>query len=212
MELKGAFGREVILPSIGLLKLQYGIICVLLVIGFILRASLMSKDLWLDEVWSYQTVQSFQSISDIFTRRWHDNSHLLNSLYLHFISPFANEYIYRLVSLVSGLLSCCLMGVVLPTENRWVTVLRVFLAVFCFSLVDYSAEARGYSSAIMFSLLALIAEQKSLSSHRVRYSLSYTAFMCLGFMAHFTFVYVAMGICLHYFVSQYKKRVNFGMQ
>lgn len=131
-----------------------------------LRFAALQNDLWMDEIWSIAAVQELKSAGEIFTRYLQANNHPLSSLWLYAIAPVRVEWLYRLLSWITGSASLVLGAMIAVRQFRsshpdatssqlraaaW-TAATLFGG--CYLLIVYSSEARGYAPALAFSLLA----------------------------------------------------------
>lgn len=104
--------------------------------------------LWFDEILSLQWARSAKTPWQLLELYRHDNNHPLNSLWLMIVGEGRPPWAYRLLSIVSGILSLFLIhriSLQLSSRFAWVPLL---LAATSFPLVLYASEARGYSPAI----------------------------------------------------------------
>lgn len=129
------------------------LLCV--VLGAALRLQGGYGDLWLDEATSLLAVRSFgsQPLLQVFT--WaHDNNHPLNSLWLYLLRDASAPWMFRLLSLLSGIGSLALVFT-WPLRGGWFEKSSlIFLWSFSYLLCLYDSEARGYAPMIFFGLLA----------------------------------------------------------
>ncbi len=130
-----------------------------------LRFAAALKELWLDEIWAIRIVDPLASALEIWTRVRTDN-HSLYSLYLYFAGPQAPEQLYRLPSLLAGIGSMGLVGLIareqlkrdreqLPdTALPSASLIATLLIGFSYLFVHFDSEARGYALCVCFCLLA----------------------------------------------------------
>ena len=170
----------------------------LCVIALALRAQVATDAFWLDEIWSYYLSKLMQSPWDAFSELRIDNNHLLNTLLMYWTGEQANWSIYRLPALLSGVATVALMApsARLIAARPWLAML---LGAISLPLIQYSAEARGYSSAALFGLLSWYIRYAHL---QVKLSpvwlLAFWTSCILGMLSHLTFIFVlvALGIAL----------------
>ncbi|MEX1117520.1 MAG: hypothetical protein WEB60_01880, partial [Terrimicrobiaceae bacterium] len=77
----------------------------LLSLGLVLLVISARGDLWLDEVLSMQWVRNATTPLDVLTLFRHDNNHPLNTWWLMLMGEGKSSLLYRLFSVVSGILS-----------------------------------------------------------------------------------------------------------
>lgn len=133
-------------------------VCVLAV-AIALRIAAAFQPLWLDEVWSLAFADRMVSPWDIF-RIHHLNNHPLNTLYLWLLGYGRPPVVYRIPSLVSGIVLLLWM-----TRDAWKRSHRegFFVALLIgFSLVilQTAAEARGYSPMLLSAYAAYVCFQR----------------------------------------------------
>jgi hypothetical protein len=150
-------------------------------------------DLWFDEIWSLGFATSASSIWDIFSLR-HDNNHPLNTLYLYLVGDTQQLYLYRLMSIASGVGSLLLAGLIGRRWGRIEGLLCLILFGFSYPLLLYFSEARGYSTAIFFSLLAYytLLLYNGILDWTGR-GVFWTS-ICLGVLGHATFIMPLLGM------------------
>jgi hypothetical protein len=188
------------------------VLAALVTLGAALRLALARGDLWLDELWSLSFARQIQWPWDVVTGIHHDNNHPLNTLALFFTVKIAGAHappiVYRLLSLAAGI---ALIPLVFWTEVRaqdplarqraWIAAT---LSACSFLAVVYSSEARGYSPAALFAVLAFAlvrARDLTISRNRALFALVCT----LGLFSHLTFLFVYAGLAawtLARFVTQ----------
>src|SRR5262245_974209 len=87
--------------------------CALVVGGAtVVRVAGLFTDFWLDEIWSWMLVRQVSSPLAIFTAIPHDNNHWLNSLFIYCLGTRQHWYVYRLLSVVTGIASVGLAGLI----------------------------------------------------------------------------------------------------
>lgn len=163
-----------------------------------LRIRIAGDAFWLDEIWSYYLSQLMQSPWDAFSEIRIDNNHLLNTLSLYLLGEQPNWIVYRLPALFSGVATVALIGVAARELDirPWLAML---LATVSLPLIQYSAEARGYSSAALFALLAWYVWYSRLSRQVTPGWLFVFWLACiLGILSHLTFsiVLTALGLAV----------------
>ena len=130
-----------------------------LMVGMLLLAAVglrligAGNDLWLDETWSVYIATQLRSPLDVFTLH-HEINHPLNTLWLAWLGPGAPAAVYHAFSLVCGSLSVLVAALIGWRRGREAAWISAALIGFSYELIAYSAEARGYSSLVLFSLLS----------------------------------------------------------
>ena len=153
-------------------------------------------DLWLDEIWSVNFARSATQALDLFRIR-HDNSHLLNTLYLYFMRHQTTFLPYRLFAVLSGIGTVILIGHV--TRRDWgtrVSLCSLVLAGTSYPMILYFSEARGYAPAMFFAVLAYATLRHNMISLRYRKLLLFWTASVLGFLSHLTFAIVSVSFLL----------------
>lgn len=150
-------------------------------------------DFWLDEIWTYFSVRSLSGAWEIFDGLHDSNNHYLNSLLFYWIGDRENFVLYRIPALVAGAASVPLAFALARRHGRLEAILAAFLVGFCFTLIYFSSEARGYSLAVFFAL----ATTSLLDRFHERPSAALVAWISvcgiLGFLAHLTFLFFVAG-------------------
>jgi len=126
-----------------------------------LRVAVIDNDLWLDEVWSVQQAASVESPADILVSLHHDNNHHLNTLWLWLCGADAGPIRQRFPSLVAGILSVLLTGLVTLRWGKSAAFVAMLISSASIMFVQYSTEARGYSLALCFCTRRALVSQKA---------------------------------------------------
>ena len=131
------------------------------VIGIVLRVLGAHNDLWFDEVWTLQLLRErAHSFGDVFTNIKHSNNHHLCSLWMWLVGQNASALVYRLPSLLASIGTIMLAGLIGLRQSRLEACIAVILTSWSYLLIHFGTEARGYSLAIFFALLAWYALQQ----------------------------------------------------
>jgi hypothetical protein len=128
----------------------------LILLGAALIIACSTGTLWFDEILSFQWAKSAKNPWQLLELYRHDNNHPLNSLWLMLLGEHRPPWAYRLLSIVSGIVSLILihlLAIRLSPRFAWVPLL---LAATSFPLVLYFSEARGYAPAIACLLGATV--------------------------------------------------------
>jgi len=150
-------------------------------------------DLWLDEIWSLLFVRASRSVTDLFVRFRHDNNHLLNTLFLYYLGERKTLFTYRLFAVFSGICSVFLVGYI--GRRNWgypEALCSIILTGSSYPLLLYFSEARGYSPAILFALLAYVALRQNSQDFSLGRLILFWATSILGMLSHLTFFMVTM--------------------
>jgi uncharacterized membrane protein len=162
---------------------------VLLVLtALVLRLPGMRTDFWFDEILTWEVVdQQIHRSLDAFTVKL-DNNHPLNTLLMYWMGDLKNWSIYRIPALIAGLGSV-LLAARIGWRRSAVHGLVCAAAFACsYPLVVYSTEARGYSLAVFFTLLAVEGVEGFLIDGRRWYCVLYAIAVILGFLSHAGFL------------------------
>jgi hypothetical protein len=166
------------------------------VVALALRVQIANDAFWLDEIWSYYLTGLMESSSDAFTKIRIDNNHLLNTLTMYWFGEQANWTLYRLPAVLSGVATVALMGLA-ARQLRLAPWLAMLLATVSLPLIQYSAEARGYSSAAMFGLCAWLIYFGHLGKDpTLRWLAAFWVTCVLGLLSHLTFIFVFIALGL----------------
>jgi hypothetical protein len=131
------------------------------VVGTVVRVLAARNDLWFDEVWTLQLLQErVNSFGDVFTNVKHSNNHHLCSLWMWLVGQNASALLYRLPSVLASIGTIVLAGVIGLRQSRLEGCIAVILTSWSYLLIHFGTEARGYSLAIFFALLAWYALQQ----------------------------------------------------
>jgi hypothetical protein len=169
-----------------------------LALAALLRLGAMGAEFWFDEIWSWEFARDAASPWQILAgaEQHHDNNHKLNTLFLWLYPASAEWWVYRLHSFLAGLATVAVAALTARRRGRAEAVFASLLFAGNYWLVLCSAEARGYSLAVCFALLALFALQEYLRSGRRRMLVLFWLSVMLGFFSHLTFIhcYLALGL------------------
>lgn len=188
--------------------LAWGLVAASLALGAVLRAIPCWNDFWLDEIWTYFSVQGLTSPLDVFTAIHQSNNHYLNSLIFYWIGDAPHWSVYRIPSLVAGTASVALASGFAARRGRLEAVLASVLTAFCFALIHFSSEARGYSPMVFFALLALWTLELDLERPRAWTSALFGASTVLGFLSQLVFLFFYTGAFVHSAQRLLRKRAT----
>jgi hypothetical protein len=174
-------------------RLQFVLACAaILALATALRVCGALNDLWLDEVWSLKLVSGISSPWQVFTSLHLDNNHYLNGLWLYFLGPQGSAFWYRFPGIVAGAGSVVLAGLIGRRRDPAAAFFAMLLTGSSYALVLYSSEARGYSTAVVFSFLAFYALDLYLERPRWQMAALYSLSALLGLASHLIFVSVLL--------------------
>lgn len=173
----------------------YLVVMAFCAVALALRALIANDAFWLDEIWSYRLTQLMNSSWDAFTVVRIDNNHLLNTLAMYWLGEQADWSVYRLPALIFGVITVALMSPAakLVGARPWIAMT---LATVSIPLIQYSAEARGYSGAALFGLAGwYIYFARLRKTIELRWLVLFWVVNLLGVLSHLTFVIVLTSIC-----------------
>lgn len=99
------------------------------VIGSVLRIAASFGELWLDEMWSLVLASAASSPLDFVFKIRHDNSHILNSLWMWSLPASSPSWLYRLPATVSSI--ALLMFITQASALAQDTRVRALWCLFC---------------------------------------------------------------------------------
>lgn len=151
-------------------------------------------DFWLDEIWSLRFAQNLGSPWQAVTKRYYDNVHLLNTLYLYVLGHQANWVWYRVLSMVTGTGAVAMLGWACIRRSWLDALTTMVLAAVSFPLILYSSEARGYAPAILFAVTGYAALQQYWQVGRRWLLLVFWGAIAMGLMSHASVLYVYLSL------------------
>jgi hypothetical protein len=158
-------------------------------IGVIVRVFAAHNDLWFDEIWSLELVRErVHSVVDVFTNGKHSNNHHLCSLWMWLVGQNASSFVYRLPSVLASIGTIVLAGLIGLRQSRLEAYIAVILTSWSYLLIHFGTEARGFSLAIFFALLAWYALQQFEEKRSWLWTVVFWSAVLLGFLAHLEFV------------------------
>jgi hypothetical protein len=169
----------------------------------IVMLSAASGDLWLDEIWSLSFARDAESVSDLFFLFQHDNSHILNTLFLYFVGEQEHPVVYRGLSVLSGMGSLWLAGHVARRDWGPMEALGSTLLVgISFPLLLYFSEARGYALAIFLALASYAILGPCPSRCGRKRIVLFWSISALGILAHASFVMLSVAFAMWSLVEE----------
>jgi hypothetical protein len=167
-------------------------------VGFAVSAVLMAAasrgDLTLDEVVSLQKAESVKTWLEIITRNQNDNNHLLNTFFLRLLGEQQHLFVYRIPAVVFGLATLAVLGLTARRWGREESVWVVYLAGWSCPMILYCSEARGYAPAMFFAVVSFELLQRCWERCTPAKLLLFWASLCLGFLSHFSFGIICVGL------------------
>lgn len=157
-------------------------------VGAGVRVFAAKNDLWFDEVWTLELLRErVHSFGDVFVGLKHSNNHHLYSLWMWLVGQNASALLYRLPSVLASVGTIVLAGLI-GMRRSWLDgCVAVILTSWSYLLVHYGTEARGYSFAIFFALLAWYALQQFEERQAWIWLIVFWSAVVLGFVAHLEF-------------------------
>ncbi len=164
-------------------------------VGTGVRVFAAHNDLWFDEVWTLQLLRErVHSFGDVFTNIKHSNNHHLCSLWLWRVGQNASALMYRLPSVLASIGTIVLAGLIGLRQSRLEGCIAVILTSWSYLLIHFGTEARGYSLAIFFTLLAWYALQQFEERRSWIWTIVFWSAVVLGFLAHLEFAICFAGL------------------
>ncbi len=164
-------------------------------VGTGVRVFAAHNDLWFDEVWTLQLLRErVHSFGDVFTNIKHSNNHHLCSLWLWLVGQNASALMYRLPSVLASIGTIVLAGLIGLRQSRLEGCIAVILTSWSYLLIHFGTEARGYSLAIFFTLLAWYALQQFEERRSWIWTIVFWSAVVLGFLAHLEFAICFAGL------------------
>jgi hypothetical protein len=167
------------------------------VVGAVVRVLAAQNDLWFDEVWTLQLLrEGAHSLGDVFINIKQSNNHHLVSLWMFLVGQNASALIYRVPSVLASIGTVALAGLIGVRRSCIEGCVAVTLTSWSYLLVHFGTEARGYSLAIFFALLAWYALQQFEQRRSWIWTIVFWTAVVLGFLAHLEFGVCFAGLCL----------------
>jgi hypothetical protein len=164
-------------------------------VGVVVRVFAAHNDLWFDEVWTLQLLREHvHSFGDVFTNVKHSNNHHLCSLWMWLVGQNASALVYRLPSVLASIGTVVLAGFIGARRSWLEGYVAVILTSCSYLLIHFGTEARGYSLAIFFALLAWYALQQFEERPSWAWTVLFWSAVVLGFLAHLEFAICFVGL------------------
>jgi hypothetical protein len=133
------------------------LLAALIVLAAIMRLIATHNDLWLDELISLRIANAVKTPWQIFSNVHSDNNHYLNTLFLYFAKKQSYAPALRWLSVLWGVLLVPAGYWLMVRRSRVEAVILAGLLACSYPLIHFSSEARGYSGALLGSVLACAA-------------------------------------------------------
>ena len=101
----------------------------LVLVALALRLPGLWTDFWLDEIWALNHVGALGSSVGVFTDIHHDSNHWLMSLWMYAAGAESAFWVYRMPSLVAGVLTVAVAGLLARHERTDPTLAMLLVAV-----------------------------------------------------------------------------------
>ena len=164
---------------------------VLIFLAAIVRIVATHNDLWLDEIISLRMANALGTPWQILGAIHNDNNHYLNTLYLYFVRKQDYAPVYRYSSVVWGVGLVPAGYWLLARRSRVEGLILAGLLAGSYPLIHFSSEARGYSGAVLGSMLACAAltrwmKTENRNRHSFLLGLCYGTALVLAILSHLT--------------------------
>ena len=172
---------------------------VVVTLALVFRLPALLTDFWFDEIFSYERfVRRARSVTDLFldSALKHDNNHHLNTLALYLLGEQPNWVVYRLPSLVAGLLAVGLVVLIGRRRGRFEAFAAGVLVAESYMVVVYSTEARGYAWLLAFAAMGFLALDRFLATRGQAPLWVFWLSMAAGLAAHPEILHVYLGALL----------------
>lgn len=167
------------------------LLCGLIIVAAIVRIIATRNDLWLDELISLRIAHAIKTPWQVFTTVHNDNNHYLNTLFLYFVKNSNSPPVYRYLSVVWGVVLVPVGYWLLARRSQLEALILAGLLACSYPLIHFSSEARGYSGAVLGSMLACAALSRWMvvengSRQSVFLGLTYGLAVVLAIVSHLT--------------------------
>ncbi len=164
-------------------------------VGTVVRVFAARNDLWFDEVWTLELLRErVHSFGDVFVHFKHSNNHHLCSLWMWLVGQNASALTYRLPSVLASVGTVVVAGLIGMRRSWLEGCIAVILTSWSYLLVHFGTEARGYSLAIFFALLAWYSLQQFEERRSWTWIVVFWSATVLGFLAHLEFAVCFAGL------------------
>ena len=164
-------------------------------VGTVVRVFAAKNDLWFDEVWTLELLRErVHSFGDVFHNIKHSNNHHLVSLWMWLVGQNVSAFVYRTPSVLASIGTVLVAGLIGARRSSLEAYTAVTLTSWSYLLIHYGTEARGYSLAIFFALLAWYALQQFEDRRSRIWTIVFWNAVVLGFLAHLEFAVCFAGL------------------
>jgi hypothetical protein len=164
-------------------------------VGTVVRVLAAQNDLWFDEIWTLELLRErVHSFGDVFINIKHSNNHHLVSLWMWLVGQNASAFVYRVPSVLASIATVVVAGLIGMRRSWLEGCSAVILTSWSYLLIHYGTEARGYSLAILFALLAWYALQQFAERRSWVWTIVFWSAVVLGFLAHLEFAVCFAGL------------------
>src|SRR6266498_1780762 len=164
-------------------------------VGAGVRVFAAQNDLWFDEVWTLELLRErVHSFGDVFINIKHSNNHHLCSWWMWLVGQNASALTYRLPSVLASVGTVVVAGLIGMRRSWLEGCIAVILTSWSYLLVHFGTEARGYSLAIFFALLAWYSLQQFEERRSWTWIVVFWSATVLGFLAHLEFAVCFAGL------------------
>lgn len=130
------------------------VLVLLLVFAAGVRIRATHDDLWLDELISLRVAHAVENPWQVFTAVHNDNNHYLSTLYLYFLRHQDSAPRFRYFSVLCGIALVVAGYWLLSYRSRIEGLILAAILACSYPLIHFSSEARGYSGALLGTVLA----------------------------------------------------------
>ena len=146
-------------------------------------------------IFSLGIAKDCKSAWQIFSAVHSDNNHYLNTLYLYLVKGASYAPVYRYLSVLFGVVLVPAGYWMMERRSRVEALLFAGLLAWSYPLIHFSSEARGYSGALLGTVLACGAlvrwmEKQSNDKQAFLLGVGYGLGMVLGILSHLTAILI----------------------
>lgn len=173
------------------------LLAAIVAVAAVLRVWSAAGELWVDEVWSLYNIglaRAAPSPGNWLALFFHTNTHPLTTLSMIVIGPEASAFAYRAPSVVSGIATVALGGVIGWRRSRTEGLIAAAMLAVSYPMVHYAGEARGYAPMLLAALAAYWLLERHLQAPSPGKAAAFIAVSMLGLAAHLTFLAVLGGL------------------
>ncbi len=176
----------------------YGILILVILAGVALRIFGGFTEFWFDEIWTSLAVRKLRSLPEIFTRYTNSNNHHLNTLFFFLIGETRHWIVYRIPSLIAGILTIPLVWLAARRVGRLEAALATGITAASYLMCYYSSEARGYALVLFFAVAAWYAVERIGDAPSQRWRLILWLSVILGFLSQLMFAIAFIALVIYF--------------